>query len=228
MAIIVIYLNVPETKPKYDMEEEEASNDYERAEKGSAFSVLIRRPQILVFALISMLITFSYSQVSFSLPLYAKQIFGIEKGARVFGMLMSTNGLVVVLMTIFIIGKTKKNSATLNVALSGVFWAIGLGMLYFASSVKIMVLSTVLWTIGEILNSTNVGVYIANNTPKSHRGRFNSLYGIISGTGQALGPVIMGEYLLDNPIRNVWIITTVIALGCAAVMYVFYLYENFN
>lgn len=228
IAIIVIYFNVPETKPQYNMEEEEFSNDFERAEYGSAFAVLLKRPQILAFAIISMLLTFSYSQVGFSLPLYSKDIFGIERGAQVFGMLMSTNGIVVVLMTIFIIGRTKKYDATLNVALSGIFWATGFGMLYFVTSLRMLIISTILWTIGEILNSTNVGVYIANNTPKSHRGRFNSLYGIISGTGQALGPVIMGEYLLDNPIKNVWLITSCIALVCAFIMYVFYMYEHYK
>lgn len=226
VATIVIFLNVPETKPQYDMNEEVLLNDLERAEEGSAFSVLLRRPQILVFAIISTLLTFSYSQVGFSLPLYAKDIFGIEIGARVFGILMSTNGIIVVLMTIFIVGGTKKNHASFNVALSGVFWAIGFGMLYFVSSLGMLILSTIFWTIGEILNVTNVGVYIANNTPKSHRARFNSLYGIISGTGFALGPLIIGRYLLDNPLKNVWIITSFIAFVCAVIMYFFYIYEH--
>jgi len=226
VATIVIFLNIPETKPQYILDEEKSSKDYERAEEGSALSVLLKRPQILAFAIISMLLTFSYSQVGFSLPLYAKEIFGIEKGAQVFGMLMSTNGIVVVLMTIFIIGKTKKYEPSFNVSLSGVFWAAGFGMLYFAVTIPMLIISTVLWTIGEILNATNVGVYIANNTPKSHRGRFNSLYGIISGTGQALGPAVMGSYLLNNPIKNVWIIISFIALLCAMIMYIFYIYEH--
>ena len=228
IATIVIYLNIPETKPQYVMEEEVISNDFERAEEGSVFSVLLKRPQILAFAIISMLLTFSYSQVGFSLPLYAKDLFGIEKGAQVFGMLMSTNGIIVVLMTIFIIGKTKKYEPSLNVALSGVFWAVGFGMLYFATSFQMLVISTILWTIGEILNSTNVGVYIANNTPKSHRGRFNSLYGIISGTGQALGPIVIGKYLLNNPLKNVWLIISFTAFLCALIMYVFYMYERYK
>lgn len=226
IAIIVIFLNVPETKPQYILIEEELSNDFERAEEGSALSVLFKRPQILAFAIISMLLTFSYSQVGFSLPLYAKEIYGIEKGAQVFGMLMSTNGIVVVLMTIFIIGKTKKYEPSFNVALSGVFWSAGFGILYFVTKIPLLILSTILWTIGEILNATNVGVYIANNTPKSHRGRFNSLYGIISGTGQALGPVMIGSYLLNNPIKNVWLIISFLALLCAIIMYIFYMYEH--
>jgi MFS family permease len=228
IAIIVIYLNVPETKVQYELVDEEFLYDLERAEEGSIFTVLLKRPRIIVFALISMLLTFSYSQVGFSLPLFSKDIFGIERGAQVFGMLMSTNGIVVVLMTIFIIGRTKKYDASFNVALSGFFWTIGFIMLYIVSTIPMMIISTMLWTIGEILYVTNVGVYIANNTPKSHRGRFNSLYGIISGTGQALGPYLMGKYLLNNPIKNVWVISSLLSFSCAIIMYVFYIFENYK
>lgn len=227
ISIIIIFINVPETKPNYDINEEVLSNDLERAEEGSAIVALLKRPQILIFGIISMLLSFSFSQVHFSLPLYSSSIFGAEYGARVFGTLMSANGIVVVLMTIFVIGNTKKFDASFNVAISAVFWAVGLGMLYFVSSFAMMIVSTVLWTFGEILNVTNVGVYIANNSPKSHRARFNSLYYIISGTGQAMGPMIIGKYLLNNPIRNVWAITFFIALGCGVIMYCFYSFEKF-
>lgn len=226
VSIIVIFINVPETRPVYDIEEEVKLEDCERAEEGSSLQALLRRPQILIFGIISMFISFSNSQVHFSLPLYANELFGSDGGARVFGMLMSTNGIVVVLMTIFIIGNTKRFNTLTNVAMSAVFWAIGLGMLYYVSSLGMMILSTVLWTIGEILHATNVGVYIANNSPKSHRARFNSLYGIISGAGQAMGPIIMGEYLLYNPIKNVWALTFFIALMCSAAMFLFSVYER--
>lgn len=228
ISVIVIIINVPETKPQYSMETETESYDFERAEEGSVLSAVIKRPQILVFAVICMFMSFSFSQVHFTLPLYAKAVFGVDKGARIFGLLMSTNGIVVVLMTIFIIGYTKRFQASFNVALASVFWAVGLGMLYYVNSFGMMLVSTVLWTIGEILNATNIGVYIANNSPKSHRARFNSLYGIISGAGQAMGPVMMGSYLLSNPIKNVWAISFFIAMMCSFVMYCFNLLERYT
>nr|WP_312578535.1 MFS transporter [Sedimentibacter sp.] len=226
VSIIIIYINVPESKPQFIIDEEVLLEDFERAEEGSAIAALVKRPQILVFGIISILISFSYSQVHFSLPLYSNVIFGIDTGPKIFGALMSTNGIVVVIMTIFIIGNTKKFDASFNVALSAIFWAVGLGMLYYVSTFQMMIVSTVIWTIGEILHATNVGVYIANNSPKSHRARFNSLYGIISGTGQAMGPVIIGKYLLNNPIKNVWAITFFIAFGCGIIMYCFNIFEN--
>lgn len=226
LAVVIIFINVPETKPQYIIDEEILIDDFERAEEGSAIVALLKRPQILVFGIISIFISFSYSQVHFSLPLFSNVIFGFNNGPKIFGALMSINGIVVVIMTIFIIGYTKKFDASFNVALSAIFWAVGLGMLYYVTTFKMMIISTIIWTIGEILHATNVGVYIANNSPKSHRARFNSLYGIISGSGQAMGPVIVGKYLLNNPIKNIWAVTFFIALSCGIIMYGFNIYES--
>lgn len=41
----------------------------------------------------------------------------------------------------------------------------------------LFLLSTLLWTVGEILQVTNASVYVANNSPISHRGRFNAITG---------------------------------------------------
>jgi MFS family permease len=226
ISVIIIFVNVPETKPAYDIEEEFLSDDSEHAEEGSSISALMKRPKLLAFGIISIFISFINSQVHFSLPLFTNQIFGSGTGATIFGTLMSANGITVVFMTIFIIGSTRKFDSAFNVSMSAVFWALGLGMLYFVSSFPLMILSTIIWTIGEILNVTNVGVYIANNSPKSHRARFNSLYTIISGSGQAIGPYIMGTYLKTNPIKNVWAISFFMGIICAAIMYCFYIYES--
>lgn len=226
ISMYIIYRHVPETMPSFDLEKEAETEDEERAEKGSIFSVLLKRPMIILFGLISTLLSFEFAQVHFSLPLYTKELFGIADGSKIFGSLMSTNGIVVILGTIFIIGHTKKFKPSFNVSLAAVFCAIGLGMLYFSHSIPLFFLSTVLWTIGEILNSTNVGVYIANHAPKSHRARFNSLYGIISGAGFAFSPKIMGRYFTYAPIKNAWIITFVVGILCAVLMYTLFLFEK--
>jgi len=180
---------------------------------------------LIIFSLISALFSFGYAQTMYILPMHMASLFG-NNGAKLYGISTSVNAILVVVSTALILNLTKKNSPLFNITIAGIFFAIGFGMLYFANSFMIFILSTIIWTIGEILHATNVGVYIANNSPKSHRARFNSLYGIISGSGQAMGPVIVGKYLLNNPIKNVWVITFFIALGCGIIMYVFNVYEN--
>jgi len=226
IAIFIFYKHIPESKPTYDIEKEQSLDDDERAEKGSVFSALLKRPSIIAFGLISTLLSFEFAQVHFSLPLYIKDLYGIELGSRLFGILMSINGLVVILGTIFIVGHTKKLKPSLNVSFAALFCAFGLGLLYFNHSRIALIISTILWTIGEILNATNVGVYIANHAPKSHRARFNSLYGIISGAGYALSPKFMGIYFTHSPIKNVWIMTFFVGILCSLLMLIMYAFES--
>jgi MFS family permease len=85
-------------------------------------------------------------------------------------------------------------------------------MLFFVKSFWMFVISTIIWTVGEIINSTNIGVYIANHTPISHRGRFNAIIDIISGTGGAVSPYIMGSFIAHNSVNNVWPIIVILSI----------------
>lgn len=200
-------------------------NENEKGESGSLLSVILKRPALLAFSLVSMIYSFVYSQSNFSIPLQVKNIFP-EQGSVLFGSLMSVNAVVVVTFTFAIVFITRKNRPIFNIAVSGIFYAIGFGMLYFVQSYKFLVLSTIIWTIGEILSSTNQGVYIANNTPMSHRGRVNSVLPIISGAGFAIGPSVMGIYIKDRGVRMAWPLTFVLALSAAILMYGLYIKDK--
>jgi MFS family permease len=130
------------------------------------------------------------------------------------------NCLEVILFTTVITIITKKIKPVYNVSVAGVFFAVGFGMLFFVKSFWLYALSTVIWTVGEILNATNVGVYIANHTPISHRGRFNSIINIISGTGGSISPYIMGGYIARNGVTNVWPVVFIMAVAASIFMFI--------
>lgn len=136
------------------------------------------------------------------------------------------NCLEVIFLTTIITLLTRKIRAVYNVAIAGIFFAVGFGMLYFVESFWLFIISTVIWTVGEIINATNIGVYIANHTPISHRGRFNSIIGLITGTGYAISPYIMGSFIAGNNVTNVWPVIFVIALIAAFSMYLLGTYEK--
>jgi MFS family permease len=130
------------------------------------------------------------------------------------------NCLEVIFLTTIITILTRKVRAIYNVSIAGIFFAIGFGMLYFVKSFWLFVLSTIIWTIGEIINATNIGVYIANHTPITHRGRFNSIINIISGAGGTMSPYIMGGYIASNGVTNVWPVIFFLALTAAFSMFI--------
>lgn len=220
VSITLLLLFVKETKPTGEeleqIDEERAS---EKAETGTLLSALLHRPALLIFVTLDTIYSFVYAQTHFSIPLQAKAVFGETLGARYFGTFNMVNCLEVIFLTTIITLLTRKLKAVYNVAISGVFFGVGFGMLYFVHSFWLFVLSTVIWTVGEIINATNMGVYIANHTPASHRGRFNSIINIISGTGGAISPYVMGGFIAAKGVTNVWPLIFILSLVAGFFMF---------
>ncbi len=228
LTVFLIMIYIEESKPegsKITAFGNSGESVGERAETGGLISVLLKRPNILLFILIYPIFIFVYSQHTFIIPLQLNESFGAG-GPAMFGSLMTVNAVVVVTMTTFIISFTQKNKAISNIALSGVFYAIGFGMLYFVNHYALLILSTVIWTIGEILSATEVGVYLAEHTPESHRGRMNSILPIIFRAGSSLGTLIMGRYIAVYSIRSSWIVVLVVSIIAAAAMYGLFHFEK--
>ncbi|EOD01548.1 MDR family MFS transporter [Caldisalinibacter kiritimatiensis] len=227
ISLILIMIYVHESLPTEDeIEQSKELDTNERAEEGNLFEVLLKRPQLLAFALVSTIYSFVYAQHSFALAIQVKDIFGMDKGTVFFGMLGTTNALVVVVMTLFLTSLTKKLKPILNISIAGILNAIGFGIIYYIAEFPMFVFSTIVWTMGEILNVTNSGVYIANHAPMTHRGRFNTILSIITGAGFALSPVIMGSFIENHGVRQVWPLVFVLSMGAAVLMYILYRVEK--
>ncbi len=211
-SLILVWLYVKETLPHgSDIKRDGKGMDYERAEVGSVFSAILKRPRLVTFSLIMIIYSLVYAQYTFSLPIQINEIFKYD-GPKIFGILMTVNALTVVFITPFITNATLKYEPIFPILLGGIQYAIGFGMIYFIDTIPLFMISTVAWTAGEILNSTNTGVYIANNTPISHRGRFSAFLYIISGTGYAFGPYVTGWFIDVYGIKNVWIMCFLLSI----------------
>lgn len=221
IAVILLAKFVTETKPTKEAIESGLNEDTdEKAEKGGMIAALLRRPVLLIFAVLDTIYSFVYAQTHFSLPLQAQAVFGVDLGPKYFGTFNMINCLMVIFFTTLITAITRRIRPIFNVSISGLFFAVGFGMLFFVKSFWLFALSTVVWTVGEILNATNVGVFIANHTPMSHRGRFNSIINIISGTGGAVSPYIMGGFIAANGVDNVWPIIFIMSVSASFFIFI--------
>jgi MFS family permease len=137
---------------------------------------------------------------------------------KYFGYLMSFTGIVVITLTIVIIKLTRKIRPILNVAIASVFYAIGFGMLGFISSFWLFLLSGLIFTIGEIIEATNAGVYVANHSPINHRGRFNAIIPLVTGMGATFGPKIFGIVIDNRGLPAMWILCFALAMASSIFM----------
>lgn len=225
-SLLLIVFFVKETINHKEEEVIEYNSD-EKSEEGNLFVVMMKRPTLLIFSLVCLIYSFVYAQNGFLIPLQVKEIYP-ENGAMLYGSLMSINAIVVVFFTFIIIHLTRKNPPIFNMVLSGGFYAVGFGMLFYVKSYGFFIISTIIWTIGETIASTNQGVYIANHTPMSHRGRINSIIPLISGAGYAIGPKIMGLYIKNRALNRSWLIIALCSIVASVMMYVLYKIETCN
>lgn len=218
-SLLLVAVFIKDTMPDGDTFEEESSSFSlnEKPEDCSLVPALLKRPVLLAFSIIAMVYSFVYSQSTFGLPLQMNEVFAAD-GPKYFGILASINAMTVVSMTLIVAHRTSKLRPVFCIALGGLFYAAGFGMIFYLNRLYMFIISTVIWTIGEILVVTNMGVFVANNTPITHRGRFNAVIPIITGTGFAMGPWLTGKYLMNHTIRTLWPLCFYLAFGATLLM----------
>jgi len=228
---VVIAIYVPETRPEVivtttlnRVNAGPGADMLNRKKPEKMISSLVNQPIVLYFFLVSIIFFLVHSQFFFSLPLQIDAIF-LEHGPEYFGVVMSFNCLVVVLMTLPITWWFRQNRPVINVFWSGLLFAIGFGMLRWVSFLGWILLSTFIWTLGEILLRINAGVFIANHSPDTLRGRFNSLVTVSGSIGRIIGPPLLGLIIAGYGIRSIWAAIFILSILASVLMFFIYRYE---
>lgn len=227
ISVALVSIFVPETLPSKDEVRQVKAKTSESAEEGSLFSAFMKRPALMMFSLIIVIYFIVFSQFNFGLSLQVEDVFK-ESGAAVFGSLMTVNALLCSTLTVVITSAAKNLKPSLSISIGGLFYAVGFGMMFFINSYFNFILSTIIWTMGEILVSTNTSVYIADHTPITHRGRFNSVFPIIRRMGFIIGPILGGFCVKYASIRSLWIVIAALSLLGAFMMYRLYRSDRFK
>lgn len=226
LSVLLIIVFVKETMGFNNIDSTcEEINEKEKAEDTNVFEALLKRPNLILFSIISAIYSFVYAQHGFSLPIYMTDIFSIN-GAKFYGILMSTNAITVVLLTTILTRLTLKLNTIYGIVAGGFFYAIGFGSIFFAKSLFALILTTITWTIGEILVTTNSGVFIANNTPSSHRGRFNAILPFLNRFGSAIAPAFSGKLIDNYGTSCIWPFSFLLAVAASLMMFILRYIEN--
>lgn len=225
LATTIVALTIKDKRPnKKQIEESIINNQTDKAVEGNVIKALIARPKLLSFISINGIFFLSVSTVLFTLPLFASYLFG-ENGPTIYGFLMSSNAITVVLITpLFVKLSRKKNTLTV-IILSLALYLLGFNLLAIASTIILFVISVIVFSLGESLNATNNDYFIANHTPIGHRARFSTVISIIQGAGFAFGPLLGGQLLEIISFREVYYIVSGLIVFCIiALIYVRHTY----
>lgn len=222
IAVFLVLFHIKETKP---MGSEKHVNELERCEKGSLLRVLYKRPLIVAFLLINILLSMCYSQHSFSLPVMLNHVFG-DKGSGYYGLLMSVNAVTVITMTAILTNLTRNLKPLSAIIISSLLYSVGFGMITFTRTLPFFILSVFIWTLGEILIVINFGTYIANHSPQNYRARFNAVAGMSSTFGSILSTTLMGSFMKQFGVTSVWPLLFFIGIVGAIGMYLLKIFSE--
>ncbi len=218
-ATAIVSAKVPETKPTQEqIDATIGSGSTEEAHRGTLMQALMSRPFLIVFTMITTWYGFVYAQHRFALPLQTKAFFGAS-GAAIFGTCMTLNAVLVIFLSTPTMAITKKWKPINAVALAGIFYALGFGMIGFSNNLVLLYASTILWTLGEIVNATNEGAYTANHTPISHRGRFQAVLPFIGGIGWTISAPVIGNLIDAKGLGTVWPLLGAVAALAAGLLW---------
>ena len=176
------------------------------------FDVLRDRPFlsfVTTFILVQMTAVFMWVL----LPVYANDHFGIPESR--YGLIPTTNALMVVFLQVFITQATRKYSPLPVMALGSLLYAIGVGSVALGSNLVAFWFSMVIMTFGELILMPTASTYVAQLAPADMRGRYMSISGLTWNAAYGLAPVT-GGYLSDNITpRAIWVGGLVTGLAAA-------------
>lgn len=167
------------------VEKKKVSEYEEKRENEHVFKILWERRPILIYALVAGFGALVYAQFNYLLPLNMETLYG-AKGAAIFGMLTSTNALVVIIATPIIttfagriidVRKILIGESLIILGLFGYRFVQGIMPLYFVLMV--------IFTVGEVFNTLGNQPYMTRRMPSTHWGRVNSFIYTVSGAFSA-------------------------------------------
>lgn len=199
-------------------------NELEQPVDGTIWVVLSARPRLLLFTLLCGLLWYSLHQMTMASPLYLSHMFG-ESGPIIFGQLMTYACVLVVLITPLLMKLTSSKAETISLAYAGLMFAFGYMLVMFFPTIPVHFLAWFFLSSGEVLLLTKEGIYLANNSPSSHRGRIQGVLVTLRSLLVMPSFVVVGYFIDRYGYNFTWSSVIVISIISAVG---FYLMNNIN
>ena len=126
-----------------------------------------------------------YFQQEAALPL---QIVADGHSTTVYGLLISLNGAVVILLELPLTTFTRRFPARRVIATGCMLTGIGFGTTMLATSAPALAATVVVWTLGEIVSAPVASAYVADISPPHMRGRYAGAFGMAFSLALIVGP----------------------------------------
>jgi MFS family permease len=127
---------------------------------------------------------------------------------EIYGVLLSLNGLIVVVFELPLSSFSQRHETARMVAVGSLLLGFGFFLVGFAHAVPALVVCVFIYTFGEIIESPPASTFVADRAPRHLRGRYQAAFGMMFGFAAVAGP-IAGTAVFHVAPLAVWI-------GCGA------------
>jgi MFS family permease len=115
-----------------------------------------------------------------------------------YGLLISLNGLAIVLLELPFTSITQRFRAIPTLAVSSLLVGLGFALNAWAETLAALAFTVVIWTIGEIVYAPVAATYVADIAPVHLRGRYQAAKSLTHGLAFMLGPGIGAALFASN------------------------------
>jgi len=172
----------------------------------------VRRDRALRCMLVAGLaIGFVFFQTSSTFGLHLKLL---GYSTKVYGGLVSLNGVLVVLCELPLTTITRRFVATRVMAAGFLVAGSGLALLTFGHSVPYLACCIAIFTLGEMIAMPVAGAFVADLAPPSIRGRYLGVYGLTWTVALMVGPALGMQLLALGP-PVLWLACGAMGTGAA-------------
>jgi MFS family permease len=135
----------------------------------------------------------------------------------VYGLVISLNGALVVLFELPIASITGRYAARRVMAIGFLLIGVGFASNLLPRTIPLLVLTTVVFTLGEMISMPVSGAYVADLAPEHQRGLYMGLYGLTWSLAFVCGPGV-GLWLFSAHPVLLWGLCGVLGIVAAAVI----------
>ncbi|MFG2719610.1 MFS transporter, partial [Streptomyces sp. NPDC048416] len=178
------------------------------AARGDGRSAAAGHRQVLLLVLVSFFYVVPLIGLEYALPLAVTTV--LHDSAGLVGAVYTINSVVVVSLGLFMERHLRGHGTRTLLLVAGALWTLGLCVIVFGFSLRALLLSTVVWTLGEIIVSVVVPTYVADHVDECRVGGYMALNGFVLGVARLVVPAGLGALWTAHGHRPVFV-----ALLCA-------------
>jgi len=215
---VILYRFLPETKPTLHQEARKSESFLDMI---AGYRLVLRDLAYMGFTLAGMIVLVVYQQQYGALAVYLRDVHQIS--SKSYGLMLSIEGLEVVLFQIWISRVIRKYPPFLMMLLGALFFTVGFAMIGFVGGLEFFILAAIIITIGEMIMFPTNKALAVNFAPPEMRGRYMAVYDLGWTIPATFGPAAAGLILDSYNPNLLWYIGGILCAVSAVSFYVLHL-----